>query len=1295
MFLHILLSAICLCVLSSSSVLSSATDDSSALKVAIPASSPVSAVLGGSLTLPCLVSLPRTPSLGRHAVLTQPRVKWSFLSSDRETEILVARGERVKVSEAYKGRASLLNYATSSADLTLRLEGLIHNDTGFYRCEVQHGLEDAHDQAQVKVKGVVFLYRHTSSRYAFTFDEARDACKDIGAEIASPEQLLAAYHSGYEQCDAGWLSDRSVRYPIQMPREGCFGDMDGLPGVRNYGTMENDELYDVYCYVENIHGEVFHGSTPQRFSLSEAKAYCEQQDAQLATTGQLYAAWNDGLNHCSPGWLADGSVRYPIVTPRERCGGSEPGVKTVYRFSNQTGFPEPNTRHDAYCFKANSNSQTAPPADYMATSPEETEQHIVTLAEPQEEYSVHQVTQRSENEAQGAVESFSIYSTQTASETEEHNHTSSPQEDIIIGSRKDLTTPTSTEGNTETIEVTWQNVESIPEIYIDPKRNNFMLEGEPEIKASAVDGVKSSNHRHYQPMPDTNLEPGEPIDFIPPTVAHHGTTEEPSSPPKEINGSKHYQPMPDTNLDDEDHMTTQSTTLQYDSSNNTTQDASVQSTYHPEGATLETNAGNITEAPESDDNQGLFTHTTQPTSTSTSSREGWLESSGEDSTTEKAIYLDLTTKEAVNLDSTTEEAIHLDSTTEEAIHLDSTTEEAIHLDSTTEEAIHLDSTTEEAMFSTHNSEIYRASTAETLTESYSSTHLNNISPTDDVTDHFTLSTTLRETELSESSGDHDEVLPVILFTTPMPHLLDSLTTRAPVQLEISSPQQIEGVLSDSTTTSALRVVEEEVEKVEQEELGEQPETKITTSTELNHSTVTLSIDGSDEEESSGEPSENWTSVTENPYSNTATITPSNLTDLQEHNETNSDDEDNQAITVEPTTDLEVTFLPHGTQTSIWQSVVTSPGELNADVEFSGEAALTTDDMRALEESESTNAPISEQTEETLKPSSTTDHNDADDDDNDNDDDELITKAITGNEEDENDVKTTHESFIIPVRPTQRVLIRTSYISDACLENPCKNGGTCVDSGGDQRCLCLPTYGGDFCETDLEHCEPGWEKFQGFCYKHFAKRQKWEVAEQHCRMCGGHLVSVMSPEEQLFINDKYREYQWTGLNDKTIEGDFRWSDGNPLLYQNWYRGQPDSYFLSGEDCVVMVWYDDGRWSDIPCNYQLSYTCKKGISAFCGQPPLVLHAKMFGRRQLKYRANSQVRYYCESGFIQRQNPIITCQSNGLWEEPKIMCLPAGPAYSNGDLVTWRTGQNKEIVIEDSTTKTPEYLDIKWNF
>lgn len=99
------------------------------------------------------LSHPPPNTNGRRAVLSLPRVKWSVLSQGHETEILVARGDRVKVSEAYKDRASLLHYASSPADLTLRLEGLQYNDSGFYRCEVQQGLEDADDVAQVKVKG--------------------------------------------------------------------------------------------------------------------------------------------------------------------------------------------------------------------------------------------------------------------------------------------------------------------------------------------------------------------------------------------------------------------------------------------------------------------------------------------------------------------------------------------------------------------------------------------------------------------------------------------------------------------------------------------------------------------------------------------------------------------------------------------------------------------------------------------------------------------------------------------------------------------------------------------------------------------------------------------------------------------------------------------------------------------------------------------------------------------------------------------------------------------------------------
>lgn len=98
-------------------------------------------------------------------------------------------------------------------------------------------------------------------------------------------------------------------------------------------------------------GVVFHDSVPRKLSFDDAEAYCRTAGAELASTAQLYLAWSEGLDHCSPGWLSDGSVRYAITIPRDRCGGPQPGVRTLYRFRNQTGFPDPNSRHDAYCFK--------------------------------------------------------------------------------------------------------------------------------------------------------------------------------------------------------------------------------------------------------------------------------------------------------------------------------------------------------------------------------------------------------------------------------------------------------------------------------------------------------------------------------------------------------------------------------------------------------------------------------------------------------------------------------------------------------------------------------------------------------------------------------------------------------------------------------------------------------------------------------------------------------------------------------------------------------------------------------
>uniref|UniRef100_A0A8C2E4Z6 Neurocan core protein n=1 Tax=Cyprinus carpio TaxID=7962 RepID=A0A8C2E4Z6_CYPCA len=317
--------------------------------------------LSGTALLPCVFTLHPSPS---HE---PPRIKWTKLWGQRGSDglqkqqsILVAKDNIIKVKKAFQGRVTLPGYPENRYNASLVLTGLRSSDSGMYRCEVVVGINDEQDTVPLQVTGVVFHYRAPHDRYALSFTDAKRVCLENSASIATPAQLQATFDDGYDNCDAGWLSDQTVRYPIQSPRPGCFGDREDSPGVRNYGSRDPDEMFDVYCFASGLQGEVFHTSVLEKLSLASASTHCHTLGAQLATVGQLYLAWQGGLDRCDPGWLADGSVRYPINLPRRNCGGDEPGVRTVYHNPNRTGFPNTSDLFDAYCYQEDDPCQTNP-----------------------------------------------------------------------------------------------------------------------------------------------------------------------------------------------------------------------------------------------------------------------------------------------------------------------------------------------------------------------------------------------------------------------------------------------------------------------------------------------------------------------------------------------------------------------------------------------------------------------------------------------------------------------------------------------------------------------------------------------------------------------------------------------------------------------------------------------------------------------------------------------------------------------------------------------------------------------
>uniref|UniRef100_UPI00398F2966 hyaluronan and proteoglycan link protein 4 n=1 Tax=Pristiophorus japonicus TaxID=55135 RepID=UPI00398F2966 len=295
---------------------------------------------GGSIILPCRYHYePESQDPDKI------RIKWTKESDSLQSiDVFVALGKIRKGFGIYKGRVSLQE--DGEGDASLIMQDVTLQDYGRYECEVIDELEDDTGIVKLNLEGVVFPYHPRLGRYTLNFDGAKAACAGQDGILASYEQLHEAWEKGLDWCNAGWLDDGSVQYPISKPRHQC-GRMDQAAGVRNYGYRhKEDERYDAFCFTSNLKGKVYFLKAYRKLNYGESVKACEKSGASIAKVGQLYAAWKvQLLDRCQAGWLADGSVRYPIVNPRAKCGGKEPGVRSF-------GFPDKKRRlYGVYCFK--------------------------------------------------------------------------------------------------------------------------------------------------------------------------------------------------------------------------------------------------------------------------------------------------------------------------------------------------------------------------------------------------------------------------------------------------------------------------------------------------------------------------------------------------------------------------------------------------------------------------------------------------------------------------------------------------------------------------------------------------------------------------------------------------------------------------------------------------------------------------------------------------------------------------------------------------------------------------------
>jgi hypothetical protein len=120
------------------------------------------------------------------------------------------------------------------------------------------------------------------SRNVYTFNDAAAVCAAAGAELATYDQVKAAYDGGADWCNYGWIKGQMAVYPTQKAtweklQKGApeFRHACGQPGV-NGGYFDNPELqFGVNCYGAKPHQKASDELLDSQVALPQSAAEIE------------------------------------------------------------------------------------------------------------------------------------------------------------------------------------------------------------------------------------------------------------------------------------------------------------------------------------------------------------------------------------------------------------------------------------------------------------------------------------------------------------------------------------------------------------------------------------------------------------------------------------------------------------------------------------------------------------------------------------------------------------------------------------------------------------------------------------------------------------------------------------------------------------------------------------------------------------------------------------------------------------------------------------------------------------